>query len=162
VRLAIVLVLSAVAGNVWAQAKVAVVDLQRAVMQTQEGQAHTREVEAKYTPMKAALERDFAEIAALEERLKVTTSPEDRRRLEAEIGRRRQGLEPGCGESERQPDEVASEITRRLREVIETFAKAGGYTVVMDARAPLLWVSASVNITPEIIKAYDAAHPVKK
>jgi hypothetical protein len=31
----------------------------------------------------------------------------------------------------------------------------------MDASAPLLWASEGSNITPEIVKAYDALHPVK-
>jgi hypothetical protein len=31
----------------------------------------------------------------------------------------------------------------------------------MDASVPVLWAADSANVTPEIVKEYDAAHPSK-
>ena len=39
--------------------------------------------------------------------------------------------------------------------VIDEFAKANGYTVVMDAAQPVLWAAEGANVTPDIIKLYD-------
>jgi Skp family chaperone for outer membrane proteins len=52
-------------------------------------------------------------------------------------------------------------MTAKMGAVIDQYAKQNGYTVVIDASAPLLWAAESANVTPDVIKAYDQAHPVK-
>jgi outer membrane protein len=55
---------------------------------------------------------------------------------------------------------MMQDITGKMGVVIENYAKANGFTVVMDAQQPVLWASETANITPQIVGAYDQAHPV--
>jgi outer membrane protein len=176
--LAVALVLGAVAFTMRSQTsapkpvasvvKIAVIAMRDAMVATQEGQAAGKAMQAKFGPKRAALEKEDAAIVALEEQLKkgaATMSSEARQKMADDIARRKKNLERDVedlnAEQQAEDNRVSQEITGKLGEVIDKTAKANGYTVVMDASAPLLWASDSANITPEIIKAYDAAHPVK-
>ena len=148
--------------------KIAVIQMRQAMLATQEGQAAGKAMQAKYAPKRAALEKEDAAIVALDEQLKkgaATMSAEARQKLQDEIARRKKNLERDIqdldDEQQAEDNRISQEITGKLGEVIDKAAKANGYTVVMDASAPLLWASEGSNITPEIIKSYDAAHPVK-
>jgi outer membrane protein len=135
---------------------------------TQEGQAAGRTMQTEFGPKRAALEKEDAAIMALDEQLKkgaATMSADARQKMSDEIGRRQRKLKADVedldADQQAADNRVTQEITAKLGELIDKLAKANGYTVVMDASAPLLWASEGANITPEVIKAYDAAHPVK-
>jgi outer membrane protein len=148
--------------------KIAVIAMREAMVATQEGQAAGKAMQAKYAPKRAAIEKEDAALAAMDEQLKkgaATMSAETQQKTAAELARRKKSLEREVEDldAEQQADDnkLSQAITAKLGEVIDKTAKAQGYTVVMDASAPLLWASDSANITPEIVKAYDAVHPVK-
>lgn len=148
--------------------KIAVIAMREAMVATQEGQAAGKAMQAKYAPKRAAIEKEDAALAAMDDQLKkggATMSAETQQKTAAELARRKKSLERDVEDldAEQQSDDnkLSQAITAKLGEVIDKTAKAQGYTVVMDASAPLLWASDSANITPEIVKAYDAAHPVK-
>ena len=63
-------------------------------------------------------------------------------------------------EVEQADGKLMDEISNKMAVVIDEFAKKNGYTVVMDAAAPVLWASEASNVTPEVIKLYDQRHPV--
>jgi outer membrane protein len=176
--LAVALVLGAVALTMRSQTgapktvapavKIAVIAMRDAMLATQEGQAAGKEMQAKYASRRAALEKEDAAIMALDEQLKkgaATMSADARQKMQEDIARRRTKLQRDVDDldTDQQADNnrISQEITGKLGVVIDKAAKANGYTVVMDASAPLLWASESANITPDIIKAYDAAYPVK-
>jgi len=147
--------------------KIAVIQMRQAMLATQEGQAAGKAMLAKYGARRAALEKEDAAIVALEEQLKkgaATMAADARQKTADDIAARKKRLEREVEDldTEQQADDnrFTQEITAKLGDVIDNAAKANGYTVVMDASAPLLWASEGSNITPEIIKAYDAAHPV--
>lgn len=174
---AVALVLGAVALTVRSQTatpkpaaipKIAVIAMREAMLATQEGQVAGKAMAAKYAPQRAALEKEDAAIVALEDQLRkgaATMSAEARQKMSDDITKRKTRLQREIEDldAEQQADDnrLSQEITGKLGEVIDKTAKANGYTVVMDASAPLLWASEGSNITPEIVKAYDALHPVK-
>jgi len=65
-----------------------------------------------------------------------------------------------CAACEPEVQEVAKLLVK-IGAVIDAYAKKNGYTVVMDASVPVLWAAESANITTDVIKAYDVAHPKK-
>jgi outer membrane protein len=151
-----------------ATVKIAVIQMRQAMLATQEGQAAGKAMQVKFAPKRAALEKEDAAIVALDEQLRkgaATMSPEARQKMQDEIVRRKKNLERDVEdlntEQQAEDNRVSQEITGKLGDVIDKAAKANGYAVVMDASPPLLWASETSNITPDIIKAYDAAHPVK-
>jgi outer membrane protein len=46
--------------------------------------------------------------------------------------------------------------------IIDQYASRNGFAVVLDVsspQTPVMWAAAAVDITPEIVKLYDQAHP---
>jgi outer membrane protein len=174
---AVALVLAAVALTMRSQTttpktaaipKIAVIQMRQAMVATQEGQAAGRAMQAEYGPKRAALEKEDAAIVALEDQLRkgsATMSADARQKMQDDITRRKTKLQRDVEDLDQEQqaadNKVTQDITGKLGQVIDKMAKADGYTVVMDASAPLLWASEGANITPEVIKAYDTAFPVK-
>lgn len=151
-----------------AMPKIAVIQMREAMLSTQEGQAAGKAMQTEFAPRRTALEKEDAAIVALEEQLKkgaATMSPEAQQNMSNDIRKRKTKLQHDIedldADQQAADNKVTQEITGKLGEVIDKMAKANGYTVVMDASAPLLWASEGANVTPEVIKAYDAAHPMK-
>ena len=175
--LAVALVLGAVAFTVRSQnvpakpaaiPKIAVIAMREAMIATQEGQAAGKAMQTEFAPRRAALEKEDAAIVALDDQLKkgaATMSADAQQKTRDEITRRKTKLQRDVedldADQQAADNKITQDITGKLGAVIDKTAKANGYTVVMDASAPLLWASESSNITPEIVKAYDAVHPVK-
>jgi outer membrane protein len=148
--------------------KIAVIQMRQAMVATQEGQAAGRAMQAEYGPKRAALEKEDAAIVALEDQLRkgsATMSADARQKMQDDITRRKTKLQRDVEDLDQEQqaadNKVTQDITGKLGQVIDKMAKADGYTVVMDASAPLLWASEGANITPEVIKAYDTTFPVK-
>jgi len=174
---AVALVLAAVALTMRSQTttpktaaipKIAVIQMRQAMVATQEGQAAGRAMQAEYGPKRAALEKEDAAIVALEDQLRkgsATMSADARQKMQDDITRRKTKLQRDVEDLDQEQqaadNKVTQDITGKLGQVIDKMAKADGYTVVMDASAPLLWASEGANITPEVIKAYDTAFPLK-
>jgi len=174
---AVALVLAAVALTMRSQTttpktaaipKIAVIQMRQAMVATQEGQAAGRAMQAEYGPKRAALEKEDAAIVALEDQLRkgsATMSADARQKMQDDITRRKTKLQRDVEDLDQEQqaadNKVTQDITGKLGQVIDKMAKADGYTVVMDASAPLLWASEGANITPEVIKAYDTAFPMK-
>jgi len=174
---AVALVLAAVALTMRSQTttpktaaipKIAVIQMRQAMVATQEGQAAGRAMQAEYGPKRAALEKEDAAIVALEDQLRkgsATMSADARQKMQDDITRRKTKLQRDVEDLDQEQqaadNKVTQDITGKLGQVIDKMAKADGYTVVMDASAPLLWASEGANITPEVIKAYDTTFPLK-
>jgi outer membrane protein len=151
-----------------AMPKIAVIQMRQAMIATQEGQVAGKAMQAEFGPKRATMEKEDAAIVALEDQLRkgsATMSADGGKKMQDEIARRKTKLQRDVEDLDQEQqaadNKVTTEITGKLGEVIDKMAKANGYTVVMDASAPLLWASDGANITPEVIKAYDAAYPVK-
>ena len=50
----------------------------------------------------------------------------------------------------------------KMMKIVEEYATQNAYAVVLDVSNPqtdVLWAAASTNITPDIVRLYDQAHP---
>jgi outer membrane protein len=60
--------------------------------------------------------------------------------------------------------EVVDRIGRKMMDVLDRYSRENGYVVVLDTSAqnsPILYASANIDVTQEIIKLYDQAYPIK-
>jgi outer membrane protein len=135
-----------------ASVKIAVVSMRDAMLATKDGQKAGQEMQTKFGARRAALEKMAQEITA-EARQKPN---ED---LSAKKKKYDREMEDLNAEMQAENNRLLQEITNKFGKVLDQYAKANGYTVVMDAEQPLLWAAESANVTPDLIKAYDQAHP---
>ena len=65
--------------------------------------------------------------------------------------------------SEQEQNKVFQDMVMKLNAVVAQYATQNGYAVVLDVsnqQSPILWAAASTDITNDIVKLYDQAHPV--
>src|SRR5674476_1397006 len=57
---------------------------------------------------------------------------------------------------------IMQELGNKVMAVLEKFATANGYALVLDVsnpQTPVLWASQTIDITSDIVKLYDQANP---
>ena len=150
-----------------AQSKIAVVNWQKALTETQELKKTVADLTAKFKPRQDALEkaqRDLADIQTQLQSAQGKLSAAGQADLEAQGQRKQRDVErmsqdlQDDGEKER--NDLIAKIGSRMTEVVKKLQDEKGLDVVMDT-ASLIAFKNTVDITTEAIAAYDKAYPVK-
>jgi len=154
----------------WGQApaktapKVALVNIQDAIVGTADGQAAAKRLEAEFGPRKAKLDREKESIDAIQKRLDddKTLSDDDRQKLSKDLADKTVlfNVETDQDDSdlEQAQNKVLREIGKKMVAVIVEVASASGYAMVFDvstSRAPLLYAENATDITSDVIRVYD-------
>ncbi len=164
-----------VAASAFAQSptsgKVAVIDLQSAMVSTQEGEASVANLNKEFfQPRNAELEALQAEVQDLQTRLSQgsnTLSETAQADLQREIDAKNKTLQRKVEDFQAESDEkqrvVLDDLTAKMRLVLNEYLTANGYSLLLDARNPnsgLVWASETIDITAQVIEAYDKKHPM--
>jgi outer membrane protein len=148
-----------------AQAKVAVINLQKAVLESAEIKAASAAMEARYKPRVTQVEQVDKEIAAISQNLqtnqgKLTAQAETElnaqgTRKQRDVQRLRDDLQ---ADVERDRNEILQKAALKMTDVLKKLADEKGYDIVVDAPyAP--YFKAALDITPDLIAAFDKAYP---
>ena len=157
-------------GNIVAlPAKIAVISLQPAIMGTKEGAAAGGALQAKYAPRQAEFEKRKADIDALQNQLSkggAALDQDARAKLTREIDSKTKALQRDAkdtsDDSQQDMNQVYNQLGDKMLQIVEQYAYQNGYAVVLDVssqQTPVLWAAGSSNITADIVKLYDLAHP---
>lgn len=150
-----------------AQTKIAIINLQRAVLESAEIKKASAELEAKYKPKQQGIEKLQREIQAIQQNLqtnagKLTQQAEadltaQGQRKQRELTRQTEDLQ---ADVERERNEILGRSSQRMQEVVKKLAEAKGFDVVVDVSNTVFFKPA-LEITTESIAAYDKAYPAK-
>jgi Skp family chaperone for outer membrane proteins len=147
--------------------KIAVVAMRDAMLSTKEGQKAGKELQSKFDPQQVALGKTAQELQAGAEQLRkgaATMSAAAQQKLNEDLGAKKKkydrDLEDLNAEMEAENNRLFQEINGKFAKVLDQYARSNGFSLAMDAEQPVLWAAESVNVTPDMIKAYDQAHPV--
>jgi outer membrane protein len=150
--------------------KPATINVQKAIVSTKDGEKASADLQSKFTPRRAALEKKREDIAAKEDQLKkgaATMSQDAQARLAREIDADQKAFqresEDFDADVQTEENKVMQELGGRLMEVLGKYANQNGISLVMDTsnqQSPVIWADPSIDITADIIKLYDLAHPV--
>ena len=161
---------SLAAAQTAAPQKPATIQIQKAIMTTKEGEQASAELQAKFTPRHEAIEKKGAEIDNKREQLKkgaATMSQEAQARLAREIENDQKALqreqEDFEGDLQAEEAKIMNTLGGRLYEVVGKYATQNGLTMVVDTsnqQSPVIWADPGIDITADIVKLYDLAHPV--
>ena len=158
-----------VAGSLSAQeiapAKVAIINLQLAVSQTQEIKKDITAMEAKYSPRQKAIESIQKELQDIQ---KQGSSPNLQPGREADLQaqfttkqkqlqRLQQDLQADV-DAERQ--DVLGHVGRQMSEVVKNLATEKGVDVIFEV-SNTLYVKPALDLTAAATAAYDKAYPAK-
>src|SRR6478735_1338087 len=138
--------------------KVAIIHVQNAILQTKDGQKAATELQGRFAPKKADLDKKQADIATLQDQLRKgsATMSED---AKAKLMR---DTEDAQADLDAEQGKIMQELGNKVMAVLEKFATANGYALVLDVsnpQTPVLWASQTIDITNDIVKLYDQANP---
>ena len=167
-RLLVVLfALLAAASAVSAQTKVAVINLQRAVLESAEIKKASTELEAKYKPRQQQMEKLQRDLQALQQNLQTNAgklTPQAEADLTAQGQRKQRELqrlsEDLQADVERERNDILAKSSQRMQAVVKKLAEAKGLDVVVDI-SNTVYFKPDMEITTESIAAYDKEYPAK-
>ena len=149
------------------QAKIAILNTQKALLETSEIKKAQADLEAKYKPRTDDLRRLDTELADIQNRLsagagKLTPQVEadlqgQGQRKQRELQRKQEDLQ---AEVERDRQEILMKASQRMQEVVKKMSDEKGYDIVIDS-SNTVHFKVTLEITTEATAAYDKAHPLK-
>jgi outer membrane protein len=148
--------------------KVAVINIQSALVSTKDGQKAANDITSRFNPKKAEFEKRQNDINQLQDQLnrgRNTLSDEARQNLMREIDQKTKSLkydtEDAQSELTQEEQKIMGELFGRLRAVVDKYAKDNGYVLVLDdsSQQTMVYASSSIDITRDIIELYDKNSP---
>jgi len=162
---------SAPAAGSPAAGKVGVVDVRNAIVSTAEGKQASAELQSQFASRQTELENLNKQINDLRTRLQACEgkcSQEEMSRLQRQgefltkqLDRKNNELQEDVNAAQ---TEVIDRIGRKMIDVLDRYSRENGFVAVFDSSAqnsPLLYKSASIDLTQEVVRLYDQAYPVK-
>ena len=150
-----------------AQAKVSVINLQRAVLESAEIKKADADMQARYKPRTAAIEKLQKEIADIAQQLQ-TNAGKYTQQAEADLtaqGQKKQRdlqrlQEDLQADVDRERTEVLQKATLKMSDIVKKIAEEKGYDLVVDiSTGTAVYFKPAMEITNDAIAAYDKAYP---
>jgi outer membrane protein len=147
--------------------KVAVVNFQNAVLSTAEIQKALKEIQAKFKPRQDVLLKGQQELSDIQTQLQASQgklSQAGEADLQARGQRKQTQLQrlndDLTADFEAERDEAVRRASTRMQELLKKVAEEKGLDLIVDsAAAP--FVRTGIDITDQVVAAYDKAYPAK-
>src|SRR6266852_95911 len=143
-----------------ATTKVGIIHIQNAIISTKDGQKAAKDLQDKFAPTRARLEKKQAEIEADRAKLNQGSnvmSADQKEKLMRDVDAKTKSLnrdtEDAQAEVDQEQGKVMQELGGRIMAVIDKYAKDHGYSLIIDVssqQTPVLFAADEINITPEI------------
>jgi outer membrane protein len=149
---------------------VGVIDIQQAILATNEGQRDFNALEKKFEPKRTELAAANTEIENLKKQLQTQgdkLNDEAKNNLVKQIDSKQKNLqrslEDAQADFQAQQNEIFNRIGQKLMDTAVKYAQGHAIGVIIDASTPqtgVLWASEGTNITKPIVEAYNATSGV--
>ncbi len=149
--------------------KVATIHVQNAIVGTKEGQKAAQELDAKFASRKQALEKRQTELGNIQSQMRAgsaTMSDAAKAKLQRDYDSGYKDLQRAGqdyqADVQQEEGKLMGELGGKVMQIVEKYAADHSIIMIMDVSNPqgsVLWADPSIDITSEIIKLYDQAHP---
>jgi outer membrane protein len=146
--------------------KIAVIQFEGVVAQTNEGQRAFGELNTKYQPKQQQIKQQSDEVDSLKkdlqtagDKLSETERASRLRSIDEKEKSLQRNVEDARNDFSGEMNEKFSTIAQKVAGVMQQYAQKNGYTLVLDAgqqQSPILWASEATNISEAIVQAYNA------
>lgn len=156
-------------------AKIAIIDVQAVIVNTNEGQRAFGEINKKYEPQKSRIESEGAEIQNLQKQvqaLPANTSDEERANRLKTIDTKEKQLQRDSEDAQNaynnDMNEAAGKMYQKVGQAAVKYAQDNGFTMMLNvggnqqaqALNPVLWWQPTTDITQAVVNAYNASSGV--
>ncbi len=149
--------------------KVGVIQVQAALTGTKDGQKAVAEFQSRIAPKVKEMERKRGEIQELQDKLSKGGSAmaqqakdELARNIDVKTKSYNRDMEDAEAESQAEQRKMLEELSGKMQVVIEKYAQANGYTLLLDVsnqNTNVIWISTAIDVTKDIIDLYDKMNP---
>lgn len=167
VRMLAPALLLACAATASAQVKAAIINLQRAVLETAEIQKAQKELEAKFKPRQDKAENLQRELATIQGQLQTMAgklTPQAEAELNVQGQRKQRELqrltEDLQGDVDRERQDILGRSAQRMSEVVKKLSETKALDLVVDV-TNAVYFKPALEITAEATAEYNKAYPVK-
>lgn len=151
--------------------KIGVVNIQQAIQECGEGKKEIDALQQKFAPKQVELKQQSDDVENLKKQYQAQAeklSDEEKNSRAKTIDTKQKALqrnyEDAQAEFQQAEQEVINRIGSKMVAVLEKYANANGFAVVLDVSnpqtSPVLWATQGTVITKELVDAYDKANPV--
>jgi len=156
--------------SAFAQAqKMAVINMQDALLGTKDGQKAAAELKSKFTPKEQDIQKKQQELQAKTEQLRKTSntiSDEARASLQRDIDTMTRNLQRDSQDAQQdlqaEQQRILGDLSQKMQQVVNKYAIDKNITMVFDVSGQpnnVIFASSSTDITRDIVTLYDAAIP---
>ena len=150
--------------------KIGVVNIQQAISECAEGKKEVDALQQKFNPKQTELKNMSDEVEGLKKQYQAQSDKlsDDEKSSRAKVIDTKQkslqrNFEDAQAEFQQAEQEVINRIGTKMVTVLEKYAAANGYAVVLDVSnpqtSPVLWATQASVITKELVDAYDKENP---
>jgi outer membrane protein len=147
-----------------AQLRIAYVDLQRALNESDAGKAAKERFKQQVDRLQVDLKKKKDQLDSLKEQLEKKSSvmkEEEARNMQKDYEKRLRDFERSYkdsqGELQQKDNELTIELLKELQGVIENFGKEGGYSMILErSSSSVLYGSPELDVTEPVIARYNA------
>ena len=150
--------------------KIGVVNIQQAIQECAEGKKEIDALQAKFAPKQVELKQQNDDVESLKKQYQAQAeklSDDEKNTRAKAIDTKQKALqrnyEDAQAEFQQAEQDVVNRIGSKMVGVLEKYANANGYAVVLDVSnpqtSPVLWATQGTVITKELVDAYDKENP---
>jgi outer membrane protein len=148
-----------------AQLKVAVVNTQKALAESDELKKASAAVEAKYKPRTDEVTKLQNDLQSIEQQVNSgKLQPQALAELQSQGQRKQRDLQRLSDDLqqdfERERQDILGKASQKMQQVIAKLAEEKGLDLIVDA-SQSLYFKPALEITPDVIAAYNKAYPAK-
>ena len=159
------LVLAPLATVASAQLKVAVVNVQKAMLDSDELKKISAQMENKYKPKQDELTKLQNDLTSIQQQLQSNKlSAQAQQDLTLQGQRKQRDAQRLSDDLQQELDnerqDILGKTAKKMQDVIKQLAEAGGYDLIVDV-SQALYFKPAMDITDQALAAYNKAYPAK-
>ncbi|HXR96671.1 MAG TPA: OmpH family outer membrane protein [Terriglobales bacterium] len=152
--------------------KVGILNIQEAIETTGEGKKLEAALSARFAPKSAEIAAAQKEIATLQNQLNSgsntmsdATKADLQRQIQTKQRDAQQVADNAQTDYQAAQADIMNTVGAKMMEILKKYAEEHGYTAIIDVslpwpQSPVLYFNPGTVVTSDIVKLYDAAHPV--
>lgn len=154
-----------------APAKIRVMDMRAAIIQTAEAQAAGAQLKSQFAPQTAAIDAIDKQLDDISKRLQAganTLSQDEQAKLQRQgtmlQNQRKRMADALTEQSEAAQQDIIDAIGRKMLDLVDTYGKENGLDYVLTSSADsigVLYKAPNMDVTMDIVRLYDQKYPVK-
>lgn len=147
-----------------AQLKVAVVNVQKAMIDSDKLKKASADIEAKYKPKQEELQKLQADMQSIQQQLQSNKlSPQAASDLQIQGQRKQRDAQHLSDDLQQEFDkdrqDILGKAAQEMQEVVKKLAEERGYDIIIDV-SQALYFKPAMDITADALAAYNKAYPV--